>query len=190
MLVLVLGLIIFLGIHSVRIVAPQVREGFVGRRGLGPWKGSYSIIAAVGLVLIILGYWLARQDPVVLYTPATWMRHLTLLLMLPVFPLMAAAHRPGRISATVGHPMLLGTVIWGIAHLLANGTLADLLLFGGIGAWAVVDWFSSLRHPREPVARGKPSPRNDLMAVVGGLVIYAILVGGLHRLLFGVSPIG
>jgi len=189
MLVLVLGLVLFLGVHSVRIAAPQFRDRVVGSRGLGAWKGIYSLAAFLGLVLIVWGYWLARQNPVVLYTPATWMQHLTLLLMLPVFPLMAASHRPGRISTAVGHPMLLGTVIWGLAHLLANGTLADLLLFGGIAVWGTVDWVSSVQRPREPVAKGKPSPRNDVMAVVGGLVIYAIFVAGLHRLLFGVSPI-
>jgi len=190
MLVLVLGLVIFLGTHSVRIVAPQLREGVIRSRSLGAWKGMYSLAAFLGLVLIVWGYWLARQDPVILYTPPVGMRHLTLALTLTVFPLMAASHRPGRISAAVGHPMLLGTVLWGVAHLLANGTLADLLLFGGIAAWAGIDWVSSVRHPREPVFKGKPTPRNDVMAIVAGLIIYAIFVGGLHRLLFGVSPIG
>lgn len=189
MLVLIIGLVLFLGTHSVLIAAPGFRERMVSSRGPGAWRGLYSLASIIGFVLIVWGYGLARQDPVVLYTPPQWMRHLTLLLMLPVFPLFVAAYRRGRITAAVGHPMLIGTVLWGVAHLLANGTLADLFLFGGVAAWAAADWASVLKRPRGPQFRKEPSPANDAVAVIAGLVVYAIFVGGLHRLLFGVSPI-
>lgn len=189
MVLLVLGLVLFLGIHSVRIFMPDLREQIASRIGSSRWRGLYSVLSVVGLVLIVWGYGMARQDPIVLYMPPTGMRHLTLVLMLPVFPLFASSHNPGRIQAAVGHPMLAGTVLWGVAHLLANGTLADVVLFGGFAIWAAVDWVSSVRHPRKPVTSRPPSTRNDVISVVAGLVIYGIFVGGLHGLLFGVSPI-
>ena len=189
MAVLIAGLILFLGTHSTRIVAPGLRERVVVNGGERAWRGLYTLLSLIGLVLIIWGYGLARQDAVILYQPAAGMRHLALLLLLPVLPLLFASHMPGRIKAAVGHPMLAATVLWGIAHLLANGTLADLLLFGGVAGWAAVDWVSSVRHPRKPVTSRAPSLRNDVISVIGGLAVYGILVGGLHELLIGVSPI-
>ena len=119
--IFIAGLVIFLGIHTVSIVAPQWREGQVARLGEGPWKGLYAGIAAVGLGLLIYGFGIARQHPLVLYTPPTALRHLALLLMVPVFPLLVAAYFPGRIQAAAKHPMLLATKLWATAHLLANG---------------------------------------------------------------------
>ena len=191
MSVLVVGLIVFLGIHSVSILAPQWRAAQVGRMGEGGWKGLYSVVALVGFVLLIYGYGLARQSPVVLYTPPAALRHLALVVMLPVFVLLAAAYLPGRIRAAAKHPMLLATKLWATAHLLANGTLADVLLFGGFLAWAVIDRISVKRRPaqsgRPPEA--PPGRLNDVIAVVVGLAIYAVLVMGAHRWLFGVSPL-
>lgn len=190
MTVLLLGLLLFLGIHSVSIVAPAWRDARVAR-GAGAWKGIYSIVSALGLVLIVVGYGLARQSPVVLWVPPTWSRHLALLLMLAAFVLLAAAYLPGRIQAAAKHPMLLAVKIWATAHLLANGTLADLVLFGGFLAWAVVDRISVKR--RVGGASGPPPrparPMNDAIAVGAGLVVWAAFVFGLHRWLFGVAPL-
>ena len=186
---LVIGLVLFLGIHTVSIVAPQWRDGQVARLGEGPWKGIYSVVSAIGFALLIYGYGAARQNPVVLYTPPTALRHLALLLMLPVFPLLVAAYVPGRIKAMTKHPMLLATKFWALAHLLANGTLADVLLFGGFLAWAVADRISVKRRPARPIPGAPPRPYNDVIVVVIGLALYALFVMGAHRWLFGVSPL-
>jgi uncharacterized membrane protein len=189
MLVLVLGLVLFLGTHSLMMTAPRLRDEVVARRGVGAWKLPYTFASVLGLVLIVWGYGLARQEPVLLYSPPLGMRHVALALMLPVFPLLFASHMPGRIKATVRHPMLLGTILWGTAHLLANGMLADVLLFGGFAGWAALDWLSAARRPNKPVTSRAPSAMNDGIAVIGGLIVYGIFMGGLHRLLFGVSPV-
>lgn len=188
MTLLILGLVIFLGIHSVSIVAPAWRDAQLAARGEGPWKGMYSVIAGIGLVLIVYGYGLARQSPVVLYVPPTWLRHLALLLLVPVFPLLFAAYLPGRIQAAAKHPMLLATKLWATAHLLANGGLHDVLLFGGFLAWAVADRISLKRRPVRAIRTAPPRAANDLIAIVGGLAVYAAFVFGLHLWLFGVSP--
>lgn len=189
MALLLLGLLLFLGAHSVQIFAPGSRDALIARFGEGGYKGLYSVVAAIGLVLIVVGYGAAREAPVILYDPPTATRHIALLLMLPVFPLLLAAYLPGRIKAAAKHPMLLAVKVWALAHLLANGTLADLLLFAGFLAWAVLDRISVKRRPRG-AAVGAPAGRfNDAIAVGGGLLLYAAFVGGLHRALFGVSPL-
>jgi uncharacterized membrane protein len=192
MTLLIVGLVVFLGIHSVSIVAPRWRMGQVALRGEKTWKGVYSIVSLIGFVLLVYGYGLSRHDPVLLYSPPTAFRHVALALMLPVFPLLFASSLPGRISRAAKHPMLLAVKIWALAHLLANGTLGDVLLFGGFLAWAVVDRISVKRRPpelsHEPV---KPAgPKNDVIAVAGGLILYIAFIFFLHRWLIGVSPIG
>ena len=193
MLVLVIGLVLFLGIHSVSIVAPAWRTATAARLGEQPWKGIYSIVSAIGLVLIVVGFGMARRSPVVVYTPPTMLRHVALLVMLPVFPLFIATYFPGRIKAAAKHPMLLSVKLWATAHLLANGTLADVLLFGGFLVWAVADRISVKRRAPEnahAVPAAPPRPANDAIALVGGLAVYAILLLGGHRWLVGVSPLG
>ena len=193
MLVLVVGLVIFLGVHSVSIVAPGWRTATVARLGERPWKGLYSLASAVGLALIIVGYGMARKDPVVLYTPPAALRHLALLVMLPVFPLLFAAYLPGRIRAAAKHPFLLAVKLWALAHLLANGMLADVLLFGAFLAWAVADRISVKRRPAaqtHEVPAAPPSAANDAIALVGGLVVYAVFIVWAHRWIIGVSPLG
>jgi uncharacterized membrane protein len=187
MSVLVVGLILFLGIHSVSIVAPAWRDAQIDRRGERVWKGAYALASLVGLVLLIYGYGLARQTPVVLYTPPTALRHVALLLMLPVFPLLFAAYLPGRIQRAVKHPMLLAVQLWAAAHLLANGTLADVLLFGAFLIWAVADRIS-VDHRAVPhkVPGAPPGALNDVMALTGGLVVYAAFLWGAHVWLTGV----
>lgn len=189
MTLLVIGLIVFLGIHSVSIVAKPWRDGFVARRGEGAWKGLYSLVALVGFVLLIYGYGLARQAPVVLYTPPTGLRHLALVLLLPVFPLLLAAYLPGRLQRAARHPMLVATKLWALAHLLANGTLADVLLFGSFLGWAVADRISVKRRGvASPQAPG--SAVNDGIALGVGLGVYVLFVVWAHAWLFGVRPFG
>ena len=187
MLKLVAGLVIFLGVHSIRIVAPGWRARMIARLGVGGWKGLYSIASIAGFVLIVGGYAAARvqPDPVVLYYPPFWLRHVMMLLMLPVFVLLVAAYLPGRIKAAVKHPMLTATKAWALAHLLANGMLADVLLFGGFLLWAVVDRISAGRRPQAaPMVAGRA--RNDVIAVVAGLLVYAVFIGWAHGRLIGV----
>src|SRR5882672_6937680 len=123
------------------------------------------------------------------YTPPHWMRHATLLFMLPVFPLILAAYLPGRIKSATKHPMLAAVKFWAFGHLLANGLLADVLLFGAFLAWAVVDRISLKRRP-QTIKTAPPGRFNDAVAVVLGLALYALFIGWAHFRLFGVSPLG
>lgn len=191
MTLLIAGLLLFLGIHSVAIAAPALRASAVAKLGLKGWKGIYSLVAIAGFVLICIGYGEARvTNPVWLWQPPKGLRHLALLLMLPVFPLLLAAYLPGRLQRAAKHPMLVATKLWALAHLLANGGLHDVLLFGGFLAWAVADRISLKRRVAVAPPPGAPPSRwNDAIAVVGGLALYGLFVGGLHRWLVGVSPI-
>jgi uncharacterized membrane protein len=191
MLFLILGLLLFLGAHSVSIVRPGLRAQAVARIGELPWKLGYAVLSLVGLILVVQGYGDVRATgPVVLYTPPVWLRHVSLLLMVPVFVLLLAAYLPGRIQGTLKHPMLLAVKLWAIAHLLANGTLADLVLFGGFLVWAVADVVSLKRRAPLPAPGAPPGRWNDLIALAGGLALYVAFLLVLHRWLFGVSPIG
>ena len=185
---LVLGLVTFLGIHSIAIFAPGWRDSMVARLGALNWKRLYSVASLLAFVLLVHGCSVARQEPVVLYQPATWMRHLSLLVMLPAFPLLLSAYLPGRIKTAVKHPMLTATKTWALAHLLANGMLADVLLFGGFLAWAVLDRISVGKRAVRDVPGAPPGKYNDAIAVVGGLLIYGLFVGWAHGRLFGVAP--
>jgi uncharacterized membrane protein len=187
---LILGLILFLGVHSVSIVSNGWRDAQVARLGEKPWKGVYSLVSIAGFVVLLVGYGIARQHPVVLYTPPTWARHLTLLLMLPVFPMLFAAYLPGRIQATLKHPFLVAVKLWAFAHLLANGTLADVLLFGSFLLWAVADRISLKHRPKRVVPGAPARPMNDVIAIVVGLAVYALFVTKAHQWLIGVSPLG
>ena len=186
---LILGLVLFLGAHSVEIFSSTLRANAVARMGERPWKGLYTLISIVGFLLIIYGYGQARQDPILLYAPPVWMRHLSALVMLPVFPLLLAAYMPGRIKAALKHPMLAAVKFWALAHLLANGMLADVVLFGSFLAWAVADRISFKRRAQRPIPTAPPSKMNDVIAVVGGLALYVIFALWLHVLLIGVPPL-
>jgi len=189
MLVMILGLILFIGVHSIAIVNPGWREQMIARFGEVPWKAVYGLIALAGLILIVMGYGDARATPSALYTPPVWMRHISLLLMLPVFPLIFAAYLPGRIQSATKHPMLAGVKLWAVAHLLANGTVADVLLFGSLLVWAIADRISLKRRTQPAVPAAPPSKRNDLIALGLGLALYVAFVLFLHLWLFGVPPI-
>ncbi|MGA7981134.1 MAG: NnrU family protein [Chromatiaceae bacterium] len=187
--ILIAGLVLFLGIHSVSIISDPWRNRMAARLGEWPWKGIYAVLAIAGFILIVWGYGLARQHPVAVYVPPTWMRHVTLLLMLPVFPMLLATYLPGRIQSALKHPMLAAVKLWAFAHLLANGNLADIVLFGSLLAWAVADRISLKRRVQRPVPGAPPSAANDAIAVVGGLLLYVGFIVGIHRWLIGVSPV-
>jgi uncharacterized membrane protein len=160
----------------------------VAKLGRGPWQGLYSLVAIGGFVLMLWGYGLARQDPTILYSPPMWLRHVNALLMLPVFPLLLAAYLPGRIKTATKHPMLAATKIWAFAHLLVNGALGDVLLFGGFLVWAVADRISLKRRPVRAVPGAPPSKINDVIAIALGLILYVAFVKWLHVRWFGVVP--
>ncbi len=187
MLILILGLIVFLGVHTVRIAAPGWRETRMFAIGEGPWKGAYSLASAVGLVLIVWGFAMAWPAAPVLYEPPLWLKRVAMGLMAVSFIVLAAYALPaGRIKAAVKHPMLVGVIVWAGAHLLANGDLAALFLFGAFLVWAVADRVSVAR-------RGDAGPAAgllwwDAVAVVAGLAVYVLFVWKLHLWLFGVAP--
>ena len=190
MTMLIAGLVLFLGTHSLAIVAPALRNRLAARLGEWPWKGLYSIVAVVGFVLVVVGFGAARGAPVVLYAPPAWLRSIAIVLLAPAFPMLLAAYLPGHIQATLRHPMLAATKTWALAHLLATGRLADVVLFGAFLAWAVVDRISLGRRPAAAI-RTLPAGRfNDAIAVLVGLGLYAALLLGLHQRLFGVAPLG
>jgi uncharacterized membrane protein len=188
MIWLILGLIVFLGIHSVRMVAPGFRDRMISQRGEGAWKGIYSLVSIAGFVLIVWGYGQARLDVPILYEPPVWMKHIAVLLMVFSFVFLVAAQLPaGRIKKAVKHPMLLGVKIWAFAHLLANGDLASLLLFLAFLGWAVWNRIAVKRRG-DPVFENV-SVRNDIISVVVGVALAAWFVVQLHAWLFGVPPI-
>ena len=192
MIVLILGLVLFLGMHSVRIVADDWRGTQRARRGEAAWTGIYTVVSLTGFALIVWGYGLAREAPIALWSPPLWTRHLAALLTLVAFLFLAAAYVPGTaIKRAVGHPMVLGTAVWAFAHLIANGTLADGLLFGSFLMWAVAN-FSAARR-RDRVARvtyPTGGVSRDLAAVLVGIVMWAAFAFYLHAVVIGVHPFG
>ena len=190
MTLLVAGLLLFLGVHSVRIFAEDWRNERIARMGLGAWKGTYALASLAGLVLIVWGYAQARYSPVVLYAPPVWTRHLAALLTIPAFILLAAGNMPPtRIKAAVGHPMVLGVKLWAFAHLIANGMLADVVLFGAFLAWAILDYRAARRRDRANSVVYTPGPvSRDVMAVVAGIVAWVVFAMFLHQWLIGVRP--
>jgi uncharacterized membrane protein len=184
---LVLGLILFLGVHSISIVAPGWRDRVAASLG-NAWRGIYSLISIAGFVLIIRGYGIARQNPLLLYATPDWTRHVTALLMLPAFPLFLAAYFPGRIKSALGHPMLLSVMFWSVAHLVTTGTLAKVVLFGSSLAWAVIDRISYGWRVQRPIATAPPAKLNDAIVVVAGLALYVVFALWLHTRWIGVQP--
>jgi uncharacterized membrane protein len=186
---LILGLVLFLGMHSVNLFAPALRQRLAASNGGIPWKIVYALVSIIGFWLIVRGYGEARLAPEVLYSPPRWTRHLMALLMLPVFPLLLAAYLPGRLKALAGgHPMLVATKLWALTHLLGTTTVADAVLFGSILAWAVASFVSARRRPARAIPGAPASRWNDPIALVLGLVLYGAFVGFLHLHLIGVAP--
>jgi uncharacterized membrane protein len=192
MTLLLLGIVIFLGMHLVRVVAPGLRASVIERQGKGAWMGIYTVISLVGLLLIIYGFGEARAVTGMLYNPPVFLKHISLLLMLLAFICLAAGFLPaGRIAVAVKHPQVLSIKIWALAHLLANGETSSVLLFGSFLAWAVILRISLKRRERagEKVLPVFRSTSNDLLAVVIGAVAYGLFIWKLHEWLIGVAPI-
>ena len=192
MTLLLLGLLIFLGTHSLRIVAEPWRQAQRARLGENAWKGLVSVASLAGFALIVWGYGLARQAPVVLWTPPVATRHLAGLLMLVSFVMLAATYVPrNAIKARLRHPMVLGVKVWALAHLLANGNLADLLLFGSFLAWAVMSFRAARGRDR---AAGTVYPAGTAFGtaatVVAGLLAWGGFAFWAHTAWIGVRPFG
>jgi uncharacterized membrane protein len=188
MIYLVLGLGLFLGMHSISIVAPAWRDRTAARLG-NAWRGLYSLITIAGLIVIVWGYGIARQNPVMLYAPPAWTHYITAVLMLPVFTLFLAAYLPGRLKGAFKHPMLLSVMLWAVAHLIATGMLANVVLFGGFLAWAVADLISFRWRTQRPIPMAPSMKLNDGIAIVAGLVVYIVFEHWLHVRLIGVQPL-
>lgn len=192
MTALILGLVLFLGMHSVRVVAEGWRGRFIAQRGAGAWKGLYTVVSLLGFALIVWGFAQARLQPVVLWTTPTWTRHLAALLMLVAFVLLAAAYVPrNAFKARLHHPMVLSVKVWALAHLLANNTLADALLFGGFLVWAVLSFRAARGRDRAgQVVYPAGTAMGTLLTLVVGVVAYAAMAFWAHGAWLGVRPFG
>jgi uncharacterized membrane protein len=191
MMYLIVGLFLFLGIHSINILTPVKRQILSDKFGEKKWKLVYSVISIVGFILIIKGYADSRMAPIWLWTPPPGLRHLALLLTVPAFILLVAAYVPGnRIKAKLGHPMFAAVKLWALAHLLANGSLADVLLFGSFLVWAIVGFAVCRRRDRiAGVQRIAGNVKSDITTVFIGVVTWAAFAMFLHTALIGVSPL-
>jgi uncharacterized membrane protein len=191
MSLLIIGLIIFLGSHSCRIFAEPWRNNMIDRLGEVKWKGLYTIISLIGLVLVVIGYGQAGQTPVVLWQPATYLTHIAILLNLIAFIFLAAsASTNNAIRLKLKHPMILGVKVWALAHLLANGTLVDLILFGSFLLWAALDFRSARKRPIHMQEKVVVSSKATIIVIITGVVVWAVFIFGLHQYLIGVSPLG
>lgn len=189
---LILGLVIFLGVHSVRIVADDWRTRTIAAWGEMRWKGLYAALSLLGFALIVWGYGQTRLMPVTVWHPPLPMRHVAALLTLISFVMLVATYVPGNaIKARLGHPMVLGVKVWALAHLLANGQLADMVLFGAFGVWAVL----SFRSARQRDRVHPPRPQASSLAATGltvllGVAAWAAFAFWGHRVLIGIAPFG
>lgn len=190
MLWLILGLVLFLGPHSSRIFAEHWRQGQITRRGEKTWKGAYSLVSLVGFGLLVWGYGQARSNPVALWEPVLALRHLAAPLTLVAFVLVVAAHVPrNAFKARLGHPMVMGVKVWSFAHLLANHTLADVVLFGSFLAWSVLCFIAARKRDRlAGVVPQAATLSGTLISVGAGVVAWAVFVVWAHQAWIGVRP--
>ena len=189
---LILGLIIFLGVHSLRMVGEGWRTRVRASAGEATFKGVYSVLSILGFALIVWGFGQARQSPVQLWSPPVAMRHVAALLTLVSFILLAAAYVPGNgIKARVHHPMVLGVKVWALAHLLANGNVAHIALFGSFVLWAIWNFAASRRRDRVMGVTYPPGKGSaTAITVVVGIAAWLAFALFLHGWLIGVRPFG
>jgi uncharacterized membrane protein len=190
MALLIGGLALFIVAHLVP-TQPALRAGLVGRLGTGGYRGLFSLVSIAGLVLIVLGYGqmqgLGRGNPQ-LWIPPVWIKHVVFLLMIPAMILLVAAYVPSRIRSAIGHPMLTALMIWAFAHLLANGDLASILLFGSLLGFAVYDRISVVNRPSAgPLGNAKGGALQDIPVIAAGLALYALMLFWGHAKLTGVA---
>jgi uncharacterized membrane protein len=192
MALLIAGLILFLGAHSTRIFADDWRTRTIEQLGELKWKGLVTVLSIAGFILLIVGYDQARMTTVALWQPPIWTRHVAVLFNLLAFILVAAAYVPRNIiKSKIGHPMIAGVKIWALAHLLANGNLADVLLFGTFLLWAVLDFRTSRRRDRiNATVYPEAAMANSLLTLVVGLGAGVVFMLWLHVRWVGVSPLG
>jgi uncharacterized membrane protein len=192
MFYLVMGLVFFLGIHTLRIVADDWRSAKVAALGLMTWKGIYAAVSLAGVALITLGFGVARDSSIDLWQPARWSHHAAGLLTLVAFILIVASYVPSsRIKGLVGHPMVAGLMVWSVGHLIANGRLADLVLFGTLLVWASVEFVALRKRDKATgVTRDPGSWANDIVTMIIAVVFWYIFALHLHYALVGVAPFG
>lgn len=190
MTALVAGLIIFFATHSLRLFADGWRSATIARIGERRWKALQAIVSLAGFALMLWGFGQARSEPTLLWLPPLWTRHASALLTLPAFILLVAAHVPkNSLRDRVGHPLVASVALWAAAHLLANGRIADVLLFGAFFVWALADYVSLRRRDRAAgVVRRTGKLRNALIATVVGVAVWAAFAFFAHAWLFGVAP--
>lgn len=192
MLTLVLGLFLFLGIHSTRIFAEDWRTAAIGKIGPLPWKGLYAVLSLLGFVVLVWGFRMARQDTLVLWSSPSWMKHVTAVLMMVSFILLAAAYIPrNSIKARLHHPMVLAVKLWAFGHLLSNGVAADVLLFGAFLGWAVLSFRAARQRDRANNTVYRPGNAiSTSITIAVGLVAWSVFALFLHGPLIGVRPLG
>ena len=190
MSILILGIVLFGGIHLWSMLLPQSRDALKARLGEGPYKGLYSLVSAIGIGLVVWGFIRARSDGSgtdLVYEPALWTRHAAMLLVLLAFIVVGASHGKGYLKRWLQQPMSVGIGLWAVAHLLANGQVTDVVLFGAILIIAVLDIVLSTARGKIP--RHVPQIRSDIIAVVIGVILYAIFLFGFHPYILGVPII-
>ena len=196
---LILGLILFLGAHSVRILADGWRDQTIAAYGEKAFKGVYTLVAILGFYLLVVGYGEARLQPLVLWNPPIFTKHISMLLMLLSSILLIAAYIPrNHFKMRLKHPMVLSVKVWALSHLLANGNLADLVLFGSFLIWAVLNFRSARARDRAQVQNSdaneeaalKPNLLATLIALFGGMGLWAVITFVLHAKVVGVAPMG
>jgi len=192
MLMLILGLVLFLGPHSLRIVADGWRNARVAALGEKRWKLAFSLVSIAGFVVLVWGFGQARQNPVVLYTTPLWLHHLNALFTLVAFVLFFAAHGPpNHFKAALGHPMYAGIKVWAFGHLLATGMLHDVVLFGAFLLWAIAGFAAGRRRDRRAgVVYPAGTLRGDIVPIVVGIAAWALFAFWLHARWIGVAPFG
>ena len=174
MTLLILGVLLWWIVHSFPIFAHPQRQALVARMGENPYKGVYSLLILASVVLMVIGY--RGADYVHVYAPPVWGLHLNNLLMVIAVALFGASHSKGNAKRFVRHPQLSAVTVWGVAHLLANGDLASVILFGGLAVWAVVAMVGTNRRDGAWV---KPAPaplKKDLILVAITLVLFVVIV--------------
>ena len=188
MTLLIIGIIVFLGIHTLPTI-PGLRDRLIGRIGENGYKVLFSLLSIAGFVVLVYGF--AKAPVIQVWTPPAWTRWVAIVLMLPAFIFLVAAYVPGQIKAKLKHPFLVAIKTWALAHLIANGDLASIILFGSFLAYAVYDRITLKR--RQPTSLfgvpGTRGPRNDLIAIVLGVVLYVLFLVWLHPLLIGPAPL-
>ena len=196
---LILGLILFLGAHSVRILADGWRDQTIAAYGEKAFKGVYTLVAILGFYLLVVGYGEARLQPLVLWNPPIFTKHISMLLMLLSSILLIATYIPrNHFKMRLKHPMVLSVKVWALSHLLANGNLVDLVLFGSFLIWAVLNFRSARARDRAQVQNSdaneeaplKPNLLATLIALFGGMGLWAVITFVLHAKVVGVAPMG